>query len=398
MKVKFLDLGMQPVANGFLEKEFDQEEFFYNLSMGFDEDTCLVSQVEFVQPEMMFNDSYVYHSSLSTTMRNHFKLAAEKFISDFNCKKILEIGSNDGVFLKHFSTDSAVSVEPCGNFAKMTSDMGYKTHSDFWDMSLSRKIVSESGKADLVFAANCMCHIQDIEETFLAVKNCLSDTGVFIFEDPSLLRMIERGSYDQLYDEHVHMFSVIALSNIFEKIGMEIFKVESLSVHGGSNRIYAKSKLNSEIDIHDSVIESIREEKIAGLATAGAYFDFAKKVEKSKEQLVSILKEAKAQGKKIVSYGATSKSTTVFNYCQITPEIIDYIVDITPSKQGKMSPGVHIPVVEYSTMFDTSVDIAFLGAWNYIEEISNKEIDFLKNGGEFITHVPQVRRIGRNDI
>jgi hypothetical protein len=398
MKVKFLDLGMQPIANGFIEKDSYEKEFFYNLSMGFDEDTCLVSQMEFVEPEMMFNDSYVYHSSLSSTMRDHFKLAAETFSREFRCENILEIGSNDGVFLKHFSTESATSVEPCGNFAQMTEELGYKTYCNFWDLSLSKKIVEQNGKMDLIFAANCMCHIQDIHETFLAVKNCMSDEGVFIFEDPSLLRMIERGSYDQLYDEHVHMFSVIALSNIFEKIGMEIFKVENLSVHGGSNRIYVKSIENSEIKIDDSVLESIREEKIAGLSTAGAYFDFADRVKRSKEELVSILKEAKAQGKKIVSYGATSKSTTVFNYCQITPEIIDYIVDITPGKQGKMSPGVHIPVVEYSSMFDSSVDVAFLGAWNYIDEISNKEIDFLKNGGEFITHVPEVMRISENNV
>ena len=395
MKVKFLDLGMQPIANGFLEKEREKEEFFYNLSMGFDEDTCLVSQVEFVKPEMMFNDTYVYHSSLSSTMRTHFKLAAEKFSSEFKCEKILEIGSNDGVFLKHFSTESAVSVEPCGNFAKITSDMGYKTHCEFWDTSLSEKIVSESGKVDLVFAANCMCHIQDIEETFLAVKNCLTDTGVFVFEDPSLLRMIERGSYDQLYDEHVHMFSVISLSNIFEKIGMEIFRVENLNVHGGSNRIYAKAKSNTSIEIDESVLNNTREEKIAGLDSLSAYYEFADRVRDSKDKLVALLKDIKSQGKKIVSYGATSKSTTVFNYCQITPEIIDYIVDITPSKQGKMSPGVHIPVVDYSTMFDSSVDVAFLGAWNYIEEISNKETDFLASGGEFITHVPSVRRITR---
>ena len=379
MKVKFLDLGMQPIANGFLEKTSSEEEFFYNLSMGFDEDTYLVSQMEFVEPEMMFNDSYVYHSSLSSTMRNHFGLAAETFVKEFDCERVLEIGSNDGVFLKHFSNESAVSVEPCGNFAKMTTEMGYTTYCDFWDLDLSREIVEKSGKFDLVFAANCMCHIQNIEETFLAVKNCLTDTGVFIFEDPSLLRMIERGSYDQLYDEHVHMFSVIALSNIFEKIGMEIFKVENLSVHGGSNRIYAKSKSNSKIEIDSSVAENVKEERIAALDRASAYFNFASKVEKSKEALITMLREIKSQGKKIVSYGATSKSTTVFNYCQITPEIIDYIVDITPSKQGKMSPGVHIPVVDYDTMFDSSVDVAFLGAWNYIEE--------------FITHVPEVRRI-----
>ena len=151
------------------------------------------------------------------------------------------------------------------------------------------------------------------------------------------------------------------------------------------------------IEIEDSVLNNISEERIAGLDTISAYFKFADRVEQSKKDLVEILEHIKSQGKKIVSYGATSKSTTVFNYCQITPETIDYIVDITPSKQGKMSPGVHIPVVDYAVAFDSSVDVAFLGAWNYIEEISNKEIDFLKNGGEFITHVPSVRRItGQN--
>lgn len=388
-KREFLDLGRQPIANRFLNKDEFDDEFFFDLKVTFDEETKLVSLKEFVEPELMFNDNYAYHASMSETMKNHFFTLAESLQTNFKPTNVLEIGSNDGIFIKHFNPDTSVAVEPCGNFADMTNDMGYKTYAEFWTDSLSQTIKEEHGKMDLIYSANCICHIHDLDDTFTAVKNLLSEDGVFIFEDPSLLRMMERGSYDQLYDEHAHIFSVIALKNILNKNGLEIFRVDNLNVHGGSNRIYVKLK-ESTRPIELDVSNQINQEKTFGLESFDTYKLFADRVNKSKQDLVNILNDLKSSGKKVIAYGAASKATTVFNYCGIDSSLIEYITDTTPTKVGKYQPGTHIPIISPEDGFDDTVDVAYLGAWNFRTEIMNKETDYLSRGGKFITHVPQV--------
>ena len=390
MKKQFLNLGRQPIANGFLYNKDFKNEYFFDLKVGFDEETKLVSLMEYVEPNKMFNDEYVYYSSLSKTMQNHFMAAASVLKEQIAPTKVLEIGSNDGVFIRHFSPETTTAVEPCGNFAKMTNDDGYYTYAEFWNTKTAEKIVKEKGKQDLIFSANCMCHIQDLDNTFTSIKEVLSDDGVFVFEDPSLLEMIKRGSYDQIYDEHAHIFSATALDNLLKKNGLKIFKVEKLTVHGGSNRIYAKKNESNKWQVDSSVKDNLNIEREYGLDNFQTYVKFAKRVEKSKKELISLLNDLRKQNKKIVSYGATSKSTTIFNYCSIDQKQIDYITDTTKDKQGKSSPGMHIPVVGPSNL-DDSVDYAFLGAWNYSKEIMEKEKAFLKRGGKFITHVPSVK-------
>ena len=227
----------------------------------------------------------------------------------------------------------------------------------------------------------------DLDSAFSAVANILNKDGLFVFEDPSLASMVNINSYDQIYDEHAHVFSVTALQNILNRHNLSIVKVDNLDVHGGSNRIWAT--LNTT-NIDNSVNDSIEFEKIIGLHRYSTFVEFANRVHNSKESLLRILRNCKTYNKKVISYGATSKSTTVFNYCGIGPDLIEYITDTTPEKQNKYSPGMHIPIVSPEEGFDESVDFAFLGAWNFAKEIKNKEQNF---GGKFITHVPTVRFI-----
>jgi methylation protein EvaC len=393
MKKEFLNLGKQPIANKFLYKNDFKEELFFDLTVGFDEETGLVSLIKTVDLDKMFNKDYVYRSSMSKTMIEHFRVISNKLQEEFSSKSTLEIGSNDGVFIKHFSKNNTIAVEPCENFSNITNEMGYKTYNSFWNLDTAKKILTECGKRDLIFSANCMCHIPNLEETFNAINLLLEDNGVFVFEDPSLSKMIENVSYDQLYDEHSHIFSVSALKNILEKSGLEIFRVENLEVHGGSNRIYACKKKTREIE--KSVITNLNLENSQGLLLYETFKQFGQKVEESKEKLTNMLVDLKSKGNKICSYGATSKSTTVFNYCNIGTNIIDYIVDTTPEKQGKFSPGVHIPVISPEEGFNQQVNVAFLGAWNFVKEITYKEKQFLLDGGIFVTHVPEVRVISK---
>ena len=205
MLKQFLDLGRQPIANGFLYNDQIQGEYFFNLGVAFDEDTKLVTQTEYVDPPLMFNDEYVYRGSMSQTMRKHFKelsddLCVEQIgINNNVLPKILEIGSNDGVFIKHWPQESAVAVEPCGNFAKETQDMGYTTYPEFWTTKLAEEIRLANGERDIIFAANCICHIPDLDETFKAVDLLLKPDGVFIFEDPSLAEVINNNSYEYFH-------------------------------------------------------------------------------------------------------------------------------------------------------------------------------------------------------
>ena len=386
MKKEFLNLGKQPIANGFLHNDQFTEEYFYNLKVAFDDDNKLVTHVDYVDKELMFNDRYSYRGSMSQTMREHFKNLSDNL--HFYGEDILEIGSNDGVFLKHWNKEKAISVEPCGNFAKETMLMGYTTYAEFWTTKLAEQILAFDGKRDLIFSANCICHIPNLDDAFKGIELLLKDDGVFIFEDPSLAEMINNNSYDQIYDEHPHIFSVIALDNILQQNGLQIVKVENLSVHGGSNRIYAK-KIGCKV--HKSVNENKSYERILGLDKFETFKQFAKKVEQSKKDLIRLLTNCKNEGKKVISYGATSKSTTIFNYCGIGPDLISYIVDTTPEKQGKFSPGVHIPIMSPSLGFNEGVDYAYLGAWNFTEEIKRKEKHWVEEGGKFITHVPTIK-------
>ena len=391
MKKEFLNLGRQPIANKFLKEDEYEGEFFYDLKVIFDEDTKLVSLKDFVKPELMFNKDYAYSTSMSYPMVKHFELTANMLKEKFYPKTVLEIGSNDGPFIKNFDTEISICVEPCENFAKKTTDMGYRSYISFWDTDVSHGIKEIHGEMDLVYAANCICHIQNLDECFAAVKNILSKNGVFVFEDPSLLRMLERGSYDQIYDEHAHIFSITALDHILRENGLIIFRVDNLSVHGGSNRIYARhANIPTNLIPDDSVRDNLGKEREFGVDNFQMYEIFAERVNKSKNDLVELLTKLKDEGKRVVSIGATSKSTTVFNYCGIDKSLIECITDTTPDKQGMLSPGSYIPIVDRKLVNLNNYDYAFLGAWNFKDVIANKEREFVENGGKFITHVPEV--------
>lgn len=381
MKIEFLNLGKQPLANSFLTQEQFKNEFFFDLKVQFDTNTKLVSLVNFVPPEKMFNEDYAYSSSCSKTMADHFFNTAQ-YLMSYGSPKILEIGSNDGVFIGNVDPKNAVAVEPCANFANITRRMGYTTYDQFWTEDLAQQIVKEHGTFDIVYAANCMCHIQDIQQAFNAVNIVLNDAGRFIFEDPYLLEVIKNSAYDQFYDEHAHIFSIISLYNLLKNAGFRIYHVDFPNTHGGSLRIYADKRNAQEPEKVSSQIGIELGYKLDQIST---YETFASAVRKSKLDLQFLLKNIKSEGKNIIGYGATSKSTVIYNYCQTDTKYIDYIIDTTPAKQGKYSPGVHIPIVPPTKHI--TCDYAFLGAWNYKNEILSKE----KNRDfSFITHVPRI--------
>ena len=386
-KISFLDLGKHPITNNFLKTNKPKNEFFYNLKLIYNKETKLVSLDNFVPPKKMFNDKYAHRASASKTMQKAYKNLAYKIKKKFKPKSILEIGSNDGVFIKYFSNINNVGVEPCKNLADLTSKMKIETYDKFWTFQLSNKILSKHGKFDIIYSANTISHIHNLNETFKAIENSLDFNGIFILEDPSLLKSLQKLSYDQFYDEHAYVFSITALKNITKQSGLEVFNVEELKTHGGSNRVYFKKINNKTIKISNTVNKHLLKEKNFGINKLQTYRIFANKVLRSRKNLIKIFQKLKKEKKNIIGYGATYKSSTVLNFCKIDKKFIKYFLDTTPTKAGKFTPGTHIPIKKYNGI-PNNVDYAFLGAWNFKDEIFKKEKKFINRGGRFITHVP----------
>ena len=396
MKKKFLNLGKQPIANSFLgsiSKNIKKKEFFYNLSVSFDTKSYLVSVTNPVNPKIQYTDKYAHRASESRTMREAFKMTAKKLKKKYSPKLVIEIGSNDGVFIKNFNKNCVIAVEPCKNLANLTKN-NFKTYPDFWNKKLAKKILNKNKKADLIFSANTISHIPNIRETFEAIEYSLSKNGILVIEDPSLKAVIETNSYDQFYDEHVYVFSALAISSIAKRFNLKLFDIEEVENHGGSLRYYI-SKSDSKYSSTRRLNKLIISEKKFGLSNFKTFLNFSKRVKRSKINLINLLKKLKGRNKKLISYGATYKSTTVFNYCNINSKYFDYVTDTTINKQGKYTPGKHIPIISPEKGFNDSVDYAFLGAWNFKKEILKKESAFLKKGGRFITHVPNVKILSK---
>ena len=244
MNKVFLNLGRQPLANSFLKnigKNALQNEFFYNLKICFNTKNYLVSIAKPVNPKKQYTDKYAHRASESRTMRSAFKMVAKKLFKRFKPKKIMEIGSNDGVFLKNFDKKSVVAVEPCKNLARLTKKL-FKTYDEFWNLKLAKKLFKKKGEIDLIFSANTISHIPNLKETFKGICSILSKDGVLVIEDPSLLKVFQNNSYDQFYDEHVYVFSSISINNIIQEHGLRLFDIEHLSTHGGSNRYFICKK------------------------------------------------------------------------------------------------------------------------------------------------------------
>ena len=386
-KVQFLNLGKQPITNNFLIKKNPKKEFFYNLKLIFYSKSKLVSLAKFVQPKKMFNEKYAHRASGSKTMSLAYSDLAKSIKNKFKPKSILEIGSNDGVFIKHFKKIKNLGVEPCKNLARITTKIGIKTYDEFWTLKTAKKILSQIGKIEVIYSANTISHIHNLDETFKAINYVLSENGVFILEDPSLVEVLKNKSYDQFYDEHAYVFSISALTNITKKTGLSIFNIEKLKTHGGSNRIYFKKVSNKKIKVSKVVSDHLTEEKKLGINDIKIYKKFSNDVKNSKKKLIKIFKDLKRKKEKIIGYGATYKSSTVLNYCKLDNKYIDYFLDTTPTKIGKFTPGTHIPIFKYKKIPD-DINYAFLGAWNFKDEIFKKEKNFIKRGGKFISHVP----------
>ena len=383
----FMSFGKMPIANGFVGENDFLNEFFFNMEVGFSEEVSLFQLNEHPQPEKMFNDNYPFFTGSSKYMIKHFK-DYYNFVKKYlkTDSKIIEIGSNDGTFLENFRGNflNILGIEPSKNVAQISKKKNIPTINSFFNTETVSELNKYLGKTDLVCASNVICHVPDLDDLIKCIDLLLGPNGTFIFEEPYLGSMFSKVSYDQIYDEHIYIFSASSISKIFKKYNLHLVDIFPQSTHGGSMRYIVQRKTNQT---SQNLINLLDTEKTNNLDNIKSCLDFKKNCENSKLKLVQLLKKNISEGKRIVGYGATSKSTTILNYCNIDSNIIDYICDTTKEKIGKFSPGMHIPIVSVENFRKDDAEIVYLFAWNHKDEILKKESVFTEKKREWISHV-----------
>ncbi len=385
----FMSFGKMPIANGFIEKKDFNNEFFYNMEVGFSEDLSLLQLNDHPEPKSMFNEKYPFFTSSSNYMKVHFKEYAEWMNKKYLKSKsnLIEIGSNDGTFLKNFNNTSinAFGYEPSKNVADKAISDGIKTYNRFFNLENIELIKEYYNKIDVICASNVICHIPDLNDLVSSIDKLLTSTGVFIFEEPYMGSMFKKTSYDQIYDEHIYMFSLSSVKKIFNLYNFELVDIMPQETHGGSMRYIISRKENAQVS--NQVKIELDNEKKNNYDNIKSCLEFRKNCEISKVKINVLLNKYKNEGRSICGYAATSKSTTILNYCGINQNSIDFICDTTPEKIGKYSPGTHIPIVSMSHFYNNLTDIIYLFAWNHKNEIFEKEKNKINGNITWISHV-----------
>jgi methylation protein EvaC len=391
---EFFDFGRQPLSDAFVEPDADsRDEFFFRLATGVCTDCTMVQLMEEVPRERMFHEAYPYYSSGSAYMRAHFEDLAKRLLATELAGAdpfIVELGCNDGVMLRTLAEAGVrhLGVEPSGGVADLAAAKGIRVRNAFFEEATAREIAAADGPADVIYAANTLCHIPYMGSILAGVTALLGPDGVFVFEDPYLGDIVARTSFDQIYDEHFFFFAAKSVRAMAARHGLELVDVERLPVHGGEVR-YTLARAGARTPA-PAVAELIAEEDARRLADPRTLAGFGAAVGKIREDLTALLRRLREDGKTVVGYGATAKSATVTNFCGIGPDLVPFVCDTTPTKQGRLTPGTHIPVRKPDAFADPYPDYALLFAWNHADEIMAKEQAFRDAGGRWILYVPDV--------
>ncbi|MDA0999767.1 MAG: class I SAM-dependent methyltransferase [bacterium] len=392
-----LSLRPTPPANAFVtaaERTSPQACFPLDLFLC---RTCGHLQLlDVVDPEILFRN-YVYVSGTSPVFVEHFRRYAEWAIGAWGLKPgdlVVDIGSNDGSFLRFFQAAGmrTLGVDPATAIAEKASAEGIETIPAFFTPELAARIREEKGKAALIAANNVFAHADDLAGIAEGVRSLLAPGGVFTFEVSYLADVYENILFDMTYHEHLAYHSAAPLRNFFPLHGMELIEALRIDTHGGSLR-GAAQRAGGTHAIGASVGERIRHEKNLGLAEAETFREFGRRIEARKEELRSLLDGFLSEGKKIAGFGAPAKLTTLMYHFELGPETIDFIVDDSPLKQGLFTPGLHIPVLPSSAIYEKKPDYVVVLAWNFADSIIERHRKFLDSGGHFIVPLPQLQVI-----
>ncbi len=393
----FLYLGLMPSVNNFLTSyQLNDPEPKYPLTVCFCHNCGMVQTREVVDPVVMYKN-YVYISSFSKTMADHFEYLAKSLVSRFNLTSnslVVEMGSNDGTLLKIFKKlgTEVLGVDPAQNLAAIANRDGIETWDTFFDRKTAKKILKEKHQASLVIGTNVFAHINNLDDILQGLNLLLSDDGIFVAEFPYLVDLIQGMQFDTIYHEHLSYFSLKPLIHLFARFDLELFDAERTSVHGGSIIIFVRKK-NSGKEISKTLSQLLTLERKLKFDKIETFKQFAKKTEMTKKGLRRVLIWLKQQGKKVVGFGAPAKGNILLNFCGIDDSLLDYLTDNIPYKHGLYSPGTHLQVFPEEKIKENNPDYLLLLPWNFKEEILHKLEDYRKRGGKIIVPIPEVEII-----
>ncbi|HEV2729262.1 MAG TPA: class I SAM-dependent methyltransferase [Terriglobales bacterium] len=390
----FVDLGMSPLCESYLQPEqLNEMEPFYPLHVFVCEKCFLVQLEEFVSPAGIFSE-YAYFSSYSDSWLLHCRCYTDQMVNRFRLNQeslVVELASNDGYLLQYFVKKGipVLGIEPAANVAKAAERKGVRTLVKFFGKRLATELAEEGKQADLLVGNNVLAQVPDLCDFVAGIKILLKPQGVMTVEFPHLLKLMEGNQFDTIYHEHFSYFSFVTAKEIFSAHGLVLFDVEELPTHGGSLRAFGRHSDDRSEATTSRVADLEEKERAAGLQNLESYFLFAEKVKRSKRELLRCLIQAKEAGKSVVGYGAPGKGNTLLNYCGVGKDLIDYTVDRNPYKQGRFTPGTHIPIYHPDKIGETRPDYLLILPWNLKSEIM-EQMSFVREwGGKFIIPIPE---------
>lgn len=394
-----IDLGNQPIPNGFLsKKELLKKEQKYPLVACFCNNCSLLQLRYLVNPEIMFKN-YLYIPSSSKTRVEHFRKLAEsiKSIVKLDDKSlIIDIGSNDGSLLICFKNlgTRILGIDPAENLAKVAVLNGIETVKGYFDSKLALRIVRKHGKAKAILSTNTIAHIPNLHEVLKGVCILMEEEGIFVMEFPYVLDLLDKNLFDTIYHEHLSYFSLKSLLKLAEKSGLEISDIQRNDLDGGAIRVFWKKREGILSGINKkNIYKILKKEEKYGLYKKETYSKFANRVKALKIATLEEFNYLKKNKKQIVGYGAAAKANVLLNYFGLDTKTIDYIVDSTPYKQGLFTPGTHIPIYSEEKIYDNIPDYILIFAWNFSKEIIKKNRKYKKSGGKFILIEPKLEII-----
>lgn len=393
----FLDLGSAPPSNAYLtEDTLNKAERWYPLHVMVCGSCWLVQTEDFVDAKEMFSPQYAYFSSFSSSYLLHAKEYVQKMVSMFSLndkKMVVEIAANDGYLLKNVKEMGipCYGVEPTKRAADAAQEQGIEIVQDFFGCKLADELVNKGHQADLTVANNVLAHVPDINDFVRGFSKILKKDGVATFENPHLLSLVAQNQFDTIYHEHYSYLSLSSVIEIFKTNGLTLFDVEELSTHGGSLRYYAQRSETGKRPISNNLKKIQEKEDLVGIRDLKFYKDFQKQADSIKMKFLFFLLNQKAKGKTVAAYGAAAKGNTMLNFCGIKNDLLEYIVDKNPIKQGKFSPGSRIPIVNEQVLLETKPDFIVILPWNLKEEIC-KQLSYVYDWGcKFVVVIPDLK-------
>jgi len=391
---EFIDLVNAPPSNAFLNKEqLNGPEVFYPLKL-FVCDSCFLVQIdEYRKSKDIFDADYAYFSSFSSTWLAHAKSYVDMMIARFGFdqkSRVIEIASNDGYLLQFFKEKGipSLGIEPTRGTAIAAQKKGLETLVEFFGIPLAQRLADQDKKADLLIGNNVLAHVPDLNDFVAGLKIALKPAGIITMEFPHLMQLVDQCLFDTIYHEHFSYLSFMTVCVIFKRHGLELFDVEEIPTHGGSLRIFAKHAEDSSRKISANVGARLEKEMSRGLNTMAYYGNFQSRVDKIKRDLLKFLIDQKEAGLKVAAYGAAAKGNTCLNYCGIRKDLVAYVVDASPHKQGKYLPASHIPVVNEDEIRKWRPDFVLILPWNIKAEIMEQLAYIRKWSGKFVTAIP----------